>query len=99
LIGEADGCLTAQQMTQTLKPDILLIAAGLPEREVVMLLEGFQDKDQYRPKTIVFVNTSQQKMQATAAGADAVLLQSAPTHQLANILTHFQTTPSPLTQS
>jgi len=99
LIGEADGCLSAQRMTETEKPDIILIATGLPEREVAMLLQGFQEEGRFKPHTIVFVNTNHQKKWAREAGADAVLLQSASTHLLANILAQFQTIQPPLTQS
>ena len=96
LIGDADGCLSAQSISQELKPDILVIAAGLPENEVTMLLQGFQNDGRYRPYTIVFVNTANQKRQMRQAGADAVLWQFDSTNQLANILKQFQTTYSPL---
>ena len=92
LIGEADGCLSAQAMSQSLKPDILLIAAGLPEKEVTMLLQGFYNNGHHKPYTIVFVNTGRQKRQALSAGAGAVLWQSDSTRHLADALNHFQTT-------
>ena len=90
LVGEADGCLSAQLMSQTLRPDIVLVAAGLPNKEVAMLLQGFREEGQYKPYTILFVNTGQEKCWARSAGADAVLLQSDPTHQLADVLNQFQ---------
>ena len=92
LIGEADGCLSAQDMSQTLKPDILLISADLPKNEVEMLLQGFHKNGRYKPYSIVFTNTSFQKRQALLAGADAVLWQSDSTHQLADALSRVQTT-------
>ncbi len=95
LIGEADGCLSAQTTSQTLKPDILFISAALPENEVKALLQGFRDKDRYKPYTIVFVNTSSQKRQAVAAGADAVLWQFDTTQQLTHILNQFQASQTP----
>lgn len=97
LIGEADGCLSAQAISQELKPDILLVVAGLPGNEVAMLLQGFQNDGWHRPYTIVFVNTASQKQQMLLAGADAVLWQFDSTKQLANTLNQFQTTGSPLT--
>jgi DNA-binding NarL/FixJ family response regulator len=96
LIGEADGCLSAQLMSQELKPDILLVAAGLPENEVTMLLQGFQNDGWHRPYTVVFVNTASQKQRMLLAGADAVLWQFDSTKQVANTLNQFQTTDSPL---
>ena len=90
LIGEADGCLSAQQMSQALRPDIVLLAAGLPEKEVTMLLKGFQEAGQCKPRTIVFVITCSQRRKARAAGADAVLWQSDTTRQLEDTLAQFQ---------
>jgi CheY-like chemotaxis protein len=92
LIGEADGCLSAQTMSQTLKPDIILIAAGLPEKEVTMLLQGFHQYGRYKPYTIVFANTASQKRKAISAGADAVLWRSDSTLQLTDALNRFQAT-------
>ena len=90
LIGDADDCLSAQQMSQALKPDILLISADLPENEVEMLLRGFDEAGRYKPYTIVFVNISGQRYRALAAGASSVLWQSDSTRQLAMILKQFQ---------
>ena len=90
LIGEADGCLSAQTMSQTLKPDIILIAAGLPEKEVTMLLQGFHQYGRYKPYTIVFANTASQKQKAVLAGADAVLWRFDSTLQLTDALNRFQ---------
>ena len=91
LIGEADGCLSAKFMSETLKPDILLIAAGLPEKEVTMLLQEIQREEQHKPYSIVLVNTNNQKQAARAAGADAVLWQSGSTQELEDILQQFRT--------
>ena len=92
LIGEADGCLSAKLMSETLKPDILLIAAGLPEKEIVMLLQEIQKKDQHKPYVIALVNTSGQRQAVRAARANAVLWQSDSTRQLADALKRFQVT-------
>jgi chemotaxis response regulator CheB len=94
LIGEADGCLSAQSISQEMKPDILLMSAELPENEVVMLLQGSVKNSHYKPYTIVLVNTARQKQRMLSAGADAVLWQFDSTKQLADTLKQLQTTRS-----
>jgi DNA-binding NarL/FixJ family response regulator len=94
LVGEADGYITAQAMSQSLKPDILIISADLPENEVTLLLRGFLEKNGPRPYSVVFVNTNRQRQQVLAAGADAVLWHTDSTRQLAETLRQFQVTQS-----
>ncbi len=90
LIGEADGCLSALTMSQTLQPDILLLSADLPENEVTALLQKVGAFEGYRPRTVAFVNTLGQKRQILNAGAEAVLWQSDTTRKLSRILQRFQ---------
>ena len=95
LIGEAGGCLSAQSMSQELKPDIMLISAELPADDVSILLRNFAREDHHKPYTIVFVSTSEQKRRALEAGADAALWQSGSTRRLEEILKQFQAAEAP----
>ena len=90
IIGSAAGCLTALNLTKTLSPDLIVIDANHAESEVQSLLQSLQSC-QSVPYSILFANTSNQKIRMQKTGADTVLLRSGPSKQLTETLKRFFT--------
>jgi DNA-binding NarL/FixJ family response regulator len=81
VVGVARGCLSALQFVQEVHPDFVLIAANLPEAEIVSFLKVVQDET---PKTRVVVlrKIPWQRSHFLDAGASAVLSQDSSVSEL-----------------
>lgn len=70
--GIAGGCFAALTMVQDLQPDFILIAADLPEKEVLAFLESVQGTAP-KAKAIVLRSLPWRQARLLDAGASAVL--------------------------
>lgn len=88
IVGSAAGCLSASNMARDLAPDLVVIDANLPEPEALTLLEELNNGSS-SPHAVIFINTTNQKKRALAAGADAALWRSDPSQLLVETLSQF----------
>lgn len=88
VVGVASGCLSALNLVQELKPNFVLIAATLPEAEVVTFLDSVRELD-LSTRVVVLRNIPWARPQLITAGAAAVIDQdSSVTDLLAAFFTH-----------
>ena len=85
VVGMASGCLSALRMVQELHPDFVLVAANLPETEVVMFLDSVRETAA-GTRVIVLRRIPWHKPQLLDAGATAVLSQDST---VTDLLTAF----------
>ena len=90
VVGTASGCLSALRMVQEMHPDFVLIAANLPESEVVMFLDTVRETET-ATRVIVLRKIPWHKPQLLDAGASAVLSQDSTVTDL--LAAFFSQTP------
>lgn len=81
VVGIARGCLSALDMVKKLHPEFVLIAANLPESEIVSFLRAVQEEE---PKTRVVIlrKIPWQRASFLDAGASAVLSDDSSVSEL-----------------
>lgn len=81
VVGVARGCLSALQIVQEVHPDFVLIAANLPEAEIVSFLRAVREET---PKTRVVVlrKIPWHRSHLLDEGASAVLSQDSSVSEL-----------------
>jgi DNA-binding NarL/FixJ family response regulator len=81
VVGTARGCLSALQMVHELHPEFVLIAANLPEAEIVSFLRAVQDLVP-RARVVVLRKIPGNRTSFLDAGATAVLSQDSSVNEL-----------------
>ena len=85
LVAIVPGALSATQLLQQLRPDLLLVDVNLPEQEVQALLDWTLEHSPGLQRVVLTV-TSQQRDQALAWGADATIQRADLVGQLQFVL-------------
>ena len=85
IVAEASDPSALLRMGDSIRPDIVLLDASLPEGEVWPALKQIQE-EWAETRTIVLVRDSQQQRRAVKAGAHVALLEGFPAARLAAVV-------------